>query len=229
MKSYDPSLPLYSIHIPKCGGTSFRTALEGWFGDRFFIHYFQQADRPPERIDALPGSCVHGHFNRTKGLGLLDYYPDARQAITVLRDPLEAAVSNYHFWKNTARERQLRLGVIEEGSEDDYRDLDDFFRKRPLSHIPNYLPAEVTGENVREIMERYFIFVGLLEEARSSLALLARIIGRKPPQLEQKNVSPRDETLDRGLQEKFVSDNALAYAIYRCGEEMFREMEGIGS
>ena len=142
MKSYDPEVPLYSIHIPKCGGTSFRKALEGWFGERFFIHYFQAADAPPERIEVRPGSCVHGHFNRKKGFGLLDYYPDARQVITVLRDPLETAVSNYFFWKDKARARQLRLGLIAEGSDHDYRDIDDFFRKRPLSHIPNFMPCE---------------------------------------------------------------------------------------
>jgi hypothetical protein len=224
MRAYDASLPLYSIHIPKCGGTSVRTALAMWFGEKFFIHYFQQADRAPQRVAAVAGSCVHGHFNRAKGLGLLDYYPDARQAVTFLRDPLEAAVSNYFFWKQKARARQLRLGIITEGSEHDYRDIDDFFRKRPLSHIPDFMPEKVTVANCRDVMDRHFIFIGLLEEAGASLAALARLLGRTPPDLPRENVSPRDETLDRQIAERFVAENALAFAIYDHGRRRFDEL-----
>ena len=224
MKAYDASLPLYSIHIPKCGGTSIRTALELWFGEKFFIHYFQESDRPPKRVEAGAGSCVHGHFNRAKGLGLLEYYPDARQAVTFLRDPLEAAVSNYFFWKQKARARQLRLGMITEGAEHDYRDIRDFFRKRPLSHIPDFMPEEVTEANCRDVMDRHFIFVGLLEEAEDSLAALARLLGRTPPDLPRENVSPRDEALDRETAARFVADNALAYAVYDHGRRRFEEL-----
>jgi len=33
MRSYDPSLPLVSLHIPKTAGTSLRSTLVDWFGN----------------------------------------------------------------------------------------------------------------------------------------------------------------------------------------------------
>jgi len=73
------------------------------------------ANTLPASLSPKPGDCVHGHFNLGKGFGLIEYYPDADQVITVLRDPLEAALSHYFDWKLNGRKRQLELSLITEG------------------------------------------------------------------------------------------------------------------
>jgi len=150
MKSYEPKKALISLHIPKCGGQSFRRVLAGWFKDKFFIHYFQQYNRLPPLQQLKPGICIHGHFNQEKGFGTEDYYPSVDQFITVLRDPLEMAISNYFFWKKIARKRQLESGVLKVGSKDDYRNIEDFFSKRPKSHLLNFLPQGISEKNYKD-------------------------------------------------------------------------------
>src|SRR4051812_45942379 len=97
MKAYNPKIPLLSIHIPKCGGTSFLQILRKWFGKDLHLHYFDEvnAKMPPHApVKNFLGMyrkdiCIHGHFNHNRKFGVDDYYPEIRQAITFIRDPLE--------------------------------------------------------------------------------------------------------------------------------------------
>jgi hypothetical protein len=218
---YDSTLPLYSIHVPKCGGTSLRSTLESWFGERFFIHYFQTSNTPPARVEAAPGICVHGHFNRNKGIGLLDYYPAARQVITFLREPLDASISQYCFWRHTARPYQLKVGLLEEGSRSDFRDIEDFFRQRPRSDLLKFMPGEVTEGNYRDLIDRYFLFIGFVEEYEKSLDSLAGRLGFESRPAAHINRTQRNEELSRERREKFEGDNRLEYAVYRYALEKF--------
>ena len=215
MKDYDPLRPLFSLHVPKCAGQSFRELLQRWFAGRFFVHYFQQNDAPPPRRVLGERSCLHGHFNREKGLGLEDYYPAAGQLITVLRDPLEIALSNYFFWKRKARRRQIERGSIRAGGEHDYRDIDDFFRKRPRSHLLNFLPAALTPENYREFLEARFVWIGLVENLDEAVPVLAGRLGFAPGSVMRVNASPRDEELSPALREEFLERNRFEYEIHR--------------
>jgi hypothetical protein len=219
MKTYDCQKPLISLHIPKCAGQSFRAVLEQWFGTKFFIHYFQQYNAMPPKHELKPGICIHGHFNRTRGFGVLDYYPQAEQFITVLRDPLEAAISNYFYWKAKARENQLKKGIIKTGDEHDYRNIDDFFKKRPKSNFLDFMPCELTPANYKEILETKFTWIGLVENLDESVGILARKLGFTSVPLERINASPRDEDLSSALQRDFIRANALEFEIYHYAKD----------
>jgi hypothetical protein len=214
MIPYEPGKPLISLHIPKCAGQSFRRVLEQWYGSRFYIHYFQQNHALPPRHELKPGTCIHGHFNRTRGFGVMDYYPEVPQFITVWRDPLETAISNYFFWKTKAREKQLKNGIIKAADENDYRDIADFFTKRPKSGMLDFMPCELTPANYKEILETKFVWIGLVENLQESVAVLARVLGFEPVLLERINASPRDEELSPVLREAFLQANALEFEIY---------------
>jgi hypothetical protein len=214
MIAYDAGKPLISLHVPKCAGQSFRRVLEQWYGSRFFIHYYQQHGAPPAKQELQPGICIHGHFNRTRGFGVMDYYPEAGQFITILRDPLQAAISNYFFWKTRARENQLRQGIIRPGDEQDYRDIADFFEKRPRSGMLDFMPCELTPANYKEILETKFVWIGLVESLPASVGELAGRLGFTPPPLARVNASPRDEELSAVLRGRFRRDNQLEFAIY---------------
>jgi hypothetical protein len=219
MKIYDRCEPLISLHIPKCAGQSFRQVLEQFFPGRLFFHYYQQGNRLPGKHSLEPGICVHGHFNRRKGFGVLDYYPEVRQFIAVLRDPLEAAVSNYFFWKTKARTRQLQNGVITPGGKHDYKDIDDFFRQRPKSNILEFMPRRMTRENYREIIETQFVWIGLVENLHQDIDRLAGLLGLKPVQVNRVNSSPRDETLSPNIRDAFIAENQLEFEIYHYVEK----------
>jgi hypothetical protein len=214
---YDPQKPLISLHIPKCAGTSFRTVLKNWYADRLFLHYFQQRNDLPPRHPLLPGICIHGHFNLAKGFGAPDYYPEVDQFITILRDPLEMAVSNYFFWKTKGRARQIRDGRLTE----DYRDILEFFRKRNVSPMLNFMPRPVTRENYREILERHFVGIGFVEDLQSSLDRLAHALGFPPTNIGRINASPRDEDLPAEIRDGFMDANSLEYEVYRHAWRLF--------
>jgi len=216
MKAYDSAKPLLSLHVPKCAGQSFRRVLESWFGDKFFCHYFQQHRLPPPRHRLEPGICIHGHFNHMRGFGVSDYYPEADQFITVVRDPLDAAVSNYFFWKVKAREIQLKNGIIKAGGEHDYRDINDFFRKRPKSNMLDFLPASLTSTNYLAILAASFVWIGTAERLQESVDRLAETLAFPKVQVERMNASPRDEELSPALQKTFRCANALEFAIYHA-------------
>jgi hypothetical protein len=214
MKEYDPLKPLISIHIPKCAGGSIRRLLKEWFGENLYRHYFQQLNGPPPKHPLAPGICIHGHFNRAKGFGVMDYYPEADQFITILRDPLEIAISNYFFWKRTGRANQIRRGTLRPGDEHDYRDVTDFFRKRPRSHILRFMPYEVTMDNYQDLFETHFVHVGVVEDLQTSVNVLALRLGFPTVEAARTNPSARDEDVPEAVQAEFVENNPLAYAIY---------------
>ncbi len=96
MKKYNNEKPLISIHIPKCGGSSFKEVLQKWFIGGFYSHYFnEKSNKMPQKYVLSAGICVHGHFNKARGFGIKDYYPEVDQFITFLRDPFEITTSDY--------------------------------------------------------------------------------------------------------------------------------------
>ena len=225
MIAYDAAKPLISLHAPKCAGQSFRPVLEQWYGNRFFIHYFQQNNAPPPRHPLKPGICIHGHFTRRLGFGVMDYYPEVDQFITVLRDPLEAALSNYFFWKTKARARQLKNGMITLGGEHDYGNIDDFFRKRPGSNMLDFMPREMSRENYKEIIETQFVWIGLVENLQAHVDGLAEALGFSAVMVERLNTANRDEELSSGGRRDFIENNPREFEIYRYVRERLMEKE----
>lgn len=95
---HDRAKALISLHIPRTAGNSFRNDLETWFGrGDLFLHYRGDRGELPARTTLRPGLCVHGHFNRVRGIDALDYYPDADQFVIFLRDPFDRFVSQWHY------------------------------------------------------------------------------------------------------------------------------------
>lgn len=105
---------LISVHMPKTGGLSFRSALEEHFAGGFRHDYedyplaeavtvrreqaraWGEAARPAEYADV---SCIHGHFLALKYLGLAEAIPCT--FVTWMREPLARLVSHYDYWQRT--------------------------------------------------------------------------------------------------------------------------------
>jgi len=221
---YDKTKPLAFIHIPKTAGSSLKTVLKQWFGEGLRSVYFNEKEKlPPEKIDLkdssgayITGLCVAGHFNRKRNMGIEQCYPEIEQYITFLRDPFEVHLSDYFYVRKLAKEnRAYRDGKLHPIIEKNMS-LQDFLENYPRSFFLNFLPVELDENNFREVLERKFIFIGIVENYDESLTELARILGKDVGEIFHINKSDRAESLENidDYRQEFNKNNALVKAIY---------------
>lgn len=203
MQKYDPDQPLFSIHIPKCGGRSFREILELWFGEHFYPHYIREhVGEYPEsesfkvvHDSAGPryaqAGCVHGHFNKLRNVGISSQYPHARQYMTFLRDPLEVAISNYYFVNTADPRREGRSVRIDMSLERYLRFRVDGSKSPYWPHFPDAMD----GEDYLGFVSEHFVFIGIVERYQLSVDVLARILGK--PVVEVPHINASDVERDR--------------------------------
>ena len=228
MKKYDKENPLISIHIPKCGGSSFIEVLQKWFNGKFYSHYFNEKDNQMSpNYDLKPGICIHGHFNKKRLFGIKDYYPEADQFITILRDPFEIVVSRYFFVKRAEHAKKegpfyfagnpLRL-------EDDVNSYLKNVVSDPDYHpnLLDYMPYEMTMGNCQEILEKHFVYIGITEDIQTSVNMLASKLGFPQVEIDHQNISERYQEIEEGLKEEFIKKHPLEYAIYNYALKNYR-------
>ncbi len=215
MIDYNNKEPLFYIHIPKSGGSTVRDLFQQWFGQGFLPHYPDEIHlKPPIKHD-LKGKefdenpiVVFGHCNRERNFGMLDYYPNANQFITILRDPFELVISHYFYMRKVGHERADKWNIPK-------TDLEQHL----LTARPNMLqhfPEEVTLENYKEIIEKYFIEIGVLERLIPSLSSIAAKLGFPFDRnnLKHLNTTQRDQTYQKNAREIFMEKHHLEYTIY---------------
>ena len=190
-------------------------ALRGWFANGYFRNVVSRDPSAflPADFTAAAGTCVGGHFSRKKGRGLLQCHPQARQCLTFLRDPWEVSLSNYFYWKNKNRQFNIERGLLHPGDIRDYRNLDDYLSKTS-SYILNFFPEAVTAGNYRDMIDKYFVFVGIVEDMQESADRVADILGRARIEIPRMNVSSRDEQPPEEARRAFAERHALEYEIY---------------
>jgi hypothetical protein len=183
-RRYDAARPLFSLHVPKTAGTSFRNDLEGWFGrEHMAFHYRGDQGEPPPRAALRPGLCVHGHFNRLRGIGVRQYYPQADQFIVFVRDPFDRFVSTWRYLHF-----QIRSGVAVPEFVD-RPDLATWLDRRrqvaeagedPFSFLAQLADPTDPADPAATFGPQY-LAVGVTERYADSVELFAAILGREPP------------------------------------------------
>lgn len=232
MRTYDPDWPLFSIHIPKCAGTSLRHVLSKWFGDRFYLHHSDQSTgAKPVRHDLSigvpkrrrwllqkpypPRVCVHGHFNHDEGYGVLDYYPDARQFVTMLRDPFDIALSIYFFSK--ARGDKRIIAGKPRPMRAEFPDLSSYVEREVLnkpSIIPSFMPFQLELKTLERDLNERFVYVGLAEDSNKSMERLAQRLGLPYIAMPRSNESSWDEPIPDGARDIYRRQHPTEYALY---------------
>jgi hypothetical protein len=230
LATYDPKKPLISIHIPKCAGTSFTAVLREWFGNSLLLHYFNERWNIPPRRYALKrifsnefkeGLCIHGHFNRRRGVGVEDYYPEVRQFITVMRDPFDLHLSNYFYLKrgqSTDSGEHYQAGRINPVAAENWT-LAEFLGRKKTSYIRNFLPEQVTLNNYRELLDEYYLAIGVMDDLQRSVDHIALVLGFPSVAVEHRNISDWDEDIPAGAREEFIRNNPLEMAVYQYALE----------
>lgn len=220
MIDYDPQQPLIFIHIPKTAGTSVRAIFQAWYGDGLYEHYFDpKCGAQPYRHNLFENaklsepSVIFGHFNSARRFGVQDYYPEATQFVTIIRDPFEQMLSRYFF----IRKRRHFFEKYREIPEDDL--LKHILTYR--SNIMCFFPCEVTLDNYKEVIESQFVEIGVTEHLNESMKRIALKIGFTfiPEMLAHENETARDKTIDQNLIGSFRDRHKLEYLVYdfiRC-------------
>lgn len=224
MRAYSSANILFSLHIPKAGGTSFNDVLRKWFWPGFHSHYFRHdVNKMPFRpkwfkwglhyLQVKP-MCIHGHFEEEAGV--FECYPRASQFITVVRDPLELQISMFF-------DHQKRLGkeaLFWKGKsvEMEYKDIDQWVEERP-NFLLKFFPWQITTSNYKEIINDHFIHIGITEELQKSIDIFAQKFGKASINVPRLNDSPRSMQPSESAIRKFKHKHKLEYELYNyiCG------------
>ena len=229
MKKYNKKEPLIVIHLPKAGGTSVQRVFEEWFGRNVYRHYFNEAKNkmPPHvNLSFHKKAVVFGHFNEKRGFGVNSYYPEAKQFITFLRDPLELQISNYFYNIKKSEQGQFyRDGKkLESKNEVSTENLDRYLENLK-SYIFQFFPWNVTDSNYKDIVDNYFVFIGITEEMNLSLKKLSSVLSKPEPETavhenisERYGIEPSEESI-----QKFKENHSLEYKFYEYARSKLLE------
>ena len=173
------------VHLPKTAGTTLNRLMEYeyrpfemWTVDPYFIHWSNAKLRTlsPRRLAKI--KVFKGHMN----FGLHEMLPQPCTYVTVLREPVDRAISTYYFMSTYILHPMYRK-IKRAGWT-----LEDFVTKVPRGNIQcKYLAnldwdETVTPETcarAKENMEKYFSVVGITERFKETLALLKIRFGWK--------------------------------------------------
>jgi len=223
MKNYDRKKPLIVIHLPKAGGTSFGKILRQWYGNKYYGFYYNLSKgKIPKKVrlkkffsnQFREGICIHGHFNKNRGVGIKKYYPEVDQFITIIRDPFEMAVSEYVFLKKTGK-----------GYKDKLLDKDiEIYLTSCTPNILSHFPFDLTMDNYKDLLEENFIHIGITEDMDTS----TRIIGEKLgftifPNVEILNKTERIQRVPYELKKAFIEKHPVEYAVYEFAKANYNK------
>ncbi len=222
MRRYDPDEPLIFTHLPKCAGSSFIRLLRQWFGSGY--HKLNQDETQDVLLPRIATrdekgkwladvQCIHGHFDNGRGYGLPFFYPEIRQYFTILRDPFDIVVSMFFFCKGRSLEGKFWYRGKQENILDKYPNVDYYLRESPY-WVYNHLPQDVNLANYDERLAERFIYIGVQEDMTTSIARLARILGKPVLELPRFNESEYDEPVPEWLRERFYADYPLLKGVY---------------
>ena len=187
LDSYKSSLDVFSLHVPKTGGTSFSKCLSEIYGKNFIPHYPELEKQGMESLDALiNGKCVHGHL-------ILDRYQELCQEaelVTWLRNPVGRTVSLYlHILSNPDSNNEFHERV--------YMDKPSILEFCEMPENQNQLFYWIGDRNPED-----FKFIGFLETAQASIVKCSSALGwthvpnfpwnNKTPKRNIFQVSPRE-------------------------------------
>lgn len=149
-----------SVHIPKCGGTSFRQSLLQEYDSALFTEYGTPREQKQNKKKINTShKCIHGHLVFRAYKDILDN----SKKITFMRDPVSRTISLYYDIKT-----HDRLGVLSKFVYDNNPSLVDF-AEHPMA--VNYGIQCIGHYNPDQ-----FLFIGILEKYDYSLKRCSKLL-----------------------------------------------------
>ncbi len=204
--------------------------------------YGEDTDVLVERLRALPAEeravirAVTGHIE----FGLHRLFTGPTRYVTMLRDPIDRIISQYHYMLRIPPE-QRGLGTL-----DGVHSLEDYVTRSRQAPVFNNEMVRLLGGDIREpalpatrhTLERAkrnlerFVVVGLQERFDESLLLMRRALGWGWPAIRHLNVTgnrPQVETIDADTRDLIARRNDLDLELYEYGRACFeRQLAAYG-
>jgi hypothetical protein len=160
---------------------------------------------------------VHGHFEPARQTGVVDYYPAARQFITVLREPFDIWLSWFHYiHRNRANPLALArnpwMDQVPARLEEFIEQLDQW--RGHVGGMLAFIPFALSLENFRDCLEEHFVHIGVVETLAASSVELAVRLGFCPRQVSALNRSRHHAAVSAELRAIYRRSHELEYAVY---------------
>ena len=226
-----PEETMIFVHLPKTAGTTLNRLIEYEYRpfdmftvDPYFIHWSNAKLRrlSPERLKKF--KVFKGHM----GFGLHQLLPQPSTYITVLREPVDRAISTYYFMStyllHPMYPKIKRLKWT----------LEDFITKFPRNNIQcKYLAnldwdATVTPETcelAKSNLEKYFSVVGITERFKETLALLKLRFGWKLAfytTFNRTRKRPEKKQVQQATLDLIREYNKFDIELYEHGKKLFQ-------
>ena len=164
--------------------------------------------------------CLQGHFNRLRGFGIEEYYPTATQFVTILRDPFELMVSHYFYVRKVG-------GEWSDQSQVPKTDLQTYLKENKPNML-NHFPREITLDNYKDMIEEYFIYVGITEKLDESMRRIGHKLGfEHSKKVDVLNTTQRTQVVPIEFQDQFREINRLEYEVYQYCLSKFEAYDGV--
>jgi hypothetical protein len=200
--------------------------LQRMLGCGLYLHYSNEYfKRPPRRVPLglkygllqrrPQPECVHGHFDPNTGAGdLFGFYPGASQFITFLRDPLEMQLSLFFYLKNLINTGTMYWQGKRVTNMEYDGDIDRWVEERGF-YMLGFLPFELTMNNYKDVINQYFVHIGVTEHMQQSVNIMAGKLNFQSYKVTTENVTQRDIRPSESAVNKFKKKHELEYSIYR--------------
>lgn len=224
-------------HVPKAAGSSLNRVIDRQYpasqvltigGPDRFMSVSEFKDLPEPQRQRLV--CLRGHIP----FGLHPFMPQPCAYITLLRDPVERAISLFYFALTSRTHKQHHRVVTQELSISDCVRLlhssgQSNQQTRAISGVTWVLAERSASEMLdvaKQNLSQRFIVAELVERFDESLMLVKRSLGWKRIYYRQQNVTP-----DRPPRSEIPEDdlslirelNRLDTELYTYAQELFRE------
>ncbi|WP_157446837.1 sulfotransferase family 2 domain-containing protein [Cytophaga aurantiaca] len=190
------NIELISLHIPKTGGTSFRSLLNNNYGienvAQFDINYKENkykfkinGKEVAEPLFPKDTKVLHGHFEY---LNLIELYPNLKNVpiVTWVRDPVKRVVSNYYYLLEILtqenKNKPLALSLINRLA----CTLEEF-SARP--HARNKMTRYLKGLDIHSAY-----FIGIIENYSEDVLKLSKMLNWKHQHQEAVNQTSNKKT-----------------------------------
>jgi glycosyltransferase involved in cell wall biosynthesis len=201
-------------HLPKGVGTTTRAILGHWFNVHDDDRKPWSRARAPAPLDLAAinrNDIVCGHFN-SPGYYLHQRYPSILRdpgwrMITILRDPLETAISYYFFERHHRPKVDRRFRPMT---------LNAYLESAPC-HLLDHLRS--IDADWRTALDRYW-FVGVSDRFDACMEWLAKALDKPmPDEAIWLNQTARDETPSHEAVRLFVERSAVEFEIFRVATD----------
>jgi hypothetical protein len=231
---------LIFVHIPKTAGTTLGRILERQFPRDQIYTFDHNEQRQIDRLKILSTEekdqirCVKGHVP----FGLHEWFSQTPRYVTVLRHPIERAVSGYYFSQSIGNENPFLGAYIKKS----LREYMDFLSERnevnlqtrivsgniDLDHVhPPYppLPEEALAVAKQNLAQKFEV-AGLTERFDECLILIQQLFGFRNIFYSKLNVTRTRASINQ-ISEQVLEFIARAehadMQLFRFAEQLFEQ------